>query len=279
MFHFQSLLLHIFISPQQRSPHSRFPSQSSHRKRRSVSRAFFYLSLKVPSEGPSLHVSLSEPHAEICSVSRAFFYLSLKVPSEGASLHVPLSEPHAKRRSVSRAFFYLSLKVPPPRSPNGAPMERDARHQHLLLHISRRSNERGLLIKIKTHLSKSPVKEQPSMFCDRAPMERDAPFQSLLLHISLPEEPQSPFCPRAVCKPDKPLDIHRSLWEALIKGNAPFPEPLINSLIHSYLSESSLKELSHNTRGKEYSQRPRSPTRTEGLHTTGCGLVPQRDRS
>jgi hypothetical protein len=61
--------------------------------------------------------------------------------------------------------------------------------------------------------------------------ERDAPFQSLLLHMSLPEQPQSPFCPRAVCKPDKPLDIRRSLWSAPIKGNA--PEPLINSFIIS----------------------------------------------
>jgi hypothetical protein len=38
-------------SPQQRSPPSKFPSQSSHRQRCSISRAFFYLSLKVPGEG------------------------------------------------------------------------------------------------------------------------------------------------------------------------------------------------------------------------------------
>jgi hypothetical protein len=70
------------------------------------------------------------------------------------------------------------------------------------------------------------------MFLDGAPMERDAPFQNLLLHISLPEEPQSPILSQTVCKPDKPLDIRRSLWAAPIKGNAPFSEPLINSFIH-----------------------------------------------
>jgi hypothetical protein len=53
----------------------------------------------------------------------------------------------------------------------------------------------------------------------------------------------------------------------------------IDYFIHSYLLESPLKELSHNTRVKEYGHRPRSPTRTEGLHTMGCGLVPQGDRS
>jgi hypothetical protein len=29
--------------------------------------------------------------------------------------------------------------------------------------------------------------------------------------------------------------------------------------------------------GKTYGQLPRSPTRTEDLHTVGCGLVPQMD--
>jgi hypothetical protein len=84
------------------------------------------------------------------------------------------------------------------------------------------------------------------------------------------------FCPRAVCKPDKPLDIRRSLWAAPLKAMFRFQS---HRLINSYLSQSPLKQLSHNTRGKEYSHRPRSPTRTEGLHTMGCDLVPQGDRS
>jgi hypothetical protein len=64
-------------------------------------------------------------------------------------------------------------------------------------------------------------------------MERDSPLQSLLLHISLPKDLSSPFCPRAVCKPAKPLDIHRSLYAAPIKGNALFPELLVYSFIHT----------------------------------------------
>jgi hypothetical protein len=32
------------------------------------------------------------------------------------------------------------------------------------------------------------------------------------------------------------LEIHRNLWAAPIKGNAPFPEPLINSFIHIFRS-------------------------------------------
>jgi len=51
-----------------------------------------------------------------------------------------------------------------------------------------------------------------------------------------------------------------------------------NSLfIHLYQSESPVKEPSHK-KGKIFCRRPRSPTRTEGLHTIGCGLVPQGDR-
>jgi len=37
------------------------------------------------------------------------------------------------------------------------------------------------------------------------------------------------------------------------------------------------KEPSHKMWGK-HSHRPWSPTRTEGLHTMGCGLLPQGDR-
>ena len=81
---------------------------------------------------------------------------------------------------------------------------------------------------MEIHLSKSPVMEPPSMFPDGAPMERGSPFQSLLLHISLPERPLSPILSQSRLKPDKPLDIRRSLWAAPIKGHAPFPEPLIN---------------------------------------------------
>ena len=43
-----------------------------------------------------------------------------------------------------------------------------------------------------------------------------------------------------------------------------------------HLSVSPVKESSHKT-GKTYGHHLRSPTRMEGLHTVGCGLVPKGD--
>jgi hypothetical protein len=69
------------------------------------------------------------------------------------------------------------------------------------------------------------------MFPDGA-LWREMSLSRAFFYISLyPKSLSPPFCPRAVCKPDKPVDILRSLWETLIKGNVPFPEPLINSFI------------------------------------------------
>jgi hypothetical protein len=125
---------YLYTSPAKKPPFQ--VSLSELPQRRSVSRAFFYLSLKVPSEEDP---PTGPPWREMSAI-RAFFYISFNVPSKGAPLHVPFSEPHAERRSVSKALFYLSLKVPgeevpPLSSPNGAPMEREARHHSLLLHI------------------------------------------------------------------------------------------------------------------------------------------------
>jgi hypothetical protein len=53
----------------------------------------------------------------------------------------------------------------------------------------------------------------------------------------------------------------------------PSPKPMIYSFI---LSESPFKEPSHEM--GTYGHRPRSPTRTEDLHTMMCGLVLQGDR-
>jgi hypothetical protein len=64
-----------------------------------------------------------------------------------------------------------------------------------------------------------------------------------------PKSLSPPFCPRVICKPDNPLDIHRSLWAAAIKGNAPFPEPLINSFFH--ISQSSHLKSSPTTHGEK----------------------------
>ena len=52
------------------------------------------------------------------------------------------------------------------------------------------------------------------------------------------------------------------------------PHSLIHPF-HSFLTESPSKKLSHETRNKTKSRRPRSPTQTEGLRTVWCGLVPQ----
>jgi hypothetical protein len=138
-----------------------------------ATRAFFYNLSKSTVKEPALHVLLSEPHAERHSVSRAFFYLSLKDPGEEVPpckfpqrgphgekcpspepsftypskspvkeppSRSPSQSPHRERRSPSRTFFYLSLNVPgegvsPPSSPSGAPMERET-HPRAFFYIS-----------------------------------------------------------------------------------------------------------------------------------------------
>jgi len=47
--------------------------------------------------------------------------------------------------------------------------------------------------------------------------------------------------------------------------------------VHLYLSESPVNDPSHEMGGKNH-HCPQSTTRTEGLHTMECGLVPQGDR-
>ena len=58
--------------------------------------------------------------------------------------------------------------------------------------------------------------------------------------------------------------------------DTPSPEPLFYVFIQSFMYVCTVlkKEPSH-IWGKIYGHRPRSPTQTEGLHTKGCGLVPQ----
>jgi hypothetical protein len=104
-------ILRIFQSPQQRSPPSRFSSQSSHRKRHSISRAFFYLSLKVPDEEVPPPISPTGPLWRERLVTRAFFYIPVYfiVPGKGAPPpHSPV-EPLWRVMPLSRAFFYISL--------------------------------------------------------------------------------------------------------------------------------------------------------------------------
>jgi hypothetical protein len=56
----------------------------------------YYTPLQVPRTGP--------PWREM-PITRAFFYISFKVPSKGAPLQVPSQSPHRERRFISRAFF------------------------------------------------------------------------------------------------------------------------------------------------------------------------------
>jgi len=141
-----------------------------------------------------------------------------------------------------------------------------------------------------TYPSGSPVKKHPPGSCNRAPAEKDAPFPEPCFQLPLK-------VPRKWIPPLPPMDRH------------PFPEPysthpLITHLclsspppcfptwclwkemlclqsqwfIHSFISVRvpSLGALPRNE-GKTYSHHPRRPMRMEGLHTMGCGLVPQRD--
>jgi hypothetical protein len=81
-----------------------------------ATRAFLYISFKVPSNGAPLHVPLSEPYAERRSVSRAFFYLS---PVKKSPLQVPSTGPSWREMPVTRAFFYISFEV----TSKGAPLQ------------------------------------------------------------------------------------------------------------------------------------------------------------
>jgi hypothetical protein len=67
-----------FPEYQYRSPPTMFPWQPLYRLRCSISRAFFYMSFKVPSRGAIPTGSLCTAPIDKCAVFRAFFYLALK---------------------------------------------------------------------------------------------------------------------------------------------------------------------------------------------------------
>jgi hypothetical protein len=98
---------------------------------------------------PSL--SASTPLWRLIKEILPFQNLLLHV-SLGTALQVPLTELPERERERERdslfpetTFILLPkspVKEPPSRFPGGAPVERDARFQSLLLHISRVSNKR-----------------------------------------------------------------------------------------------------------------------------------------
>jgi len=107
-------------------------------------------------------------------VSRAFLYISFRIPSKGA---LPPGFSHRapiERDTVFSALFYSLLKSPgkrtSPPGPPTRPLWRDAPFQSLLLHIASSPDKKGLLIKQNlTFLSNSPVKEPFSLFYQGGP--------------------------------------------------------------------------------------------------------------
>jgi hypothetical protein len=121
--HFHSLLLHIFSSPQERSPPSRSPGRVPRARYALLpGTSFTYLSYALVKE-PSLQVPPAGPLWRELPIYRACFYISVKVPKEQGLLLIIKS--------------YLAGKGAPPCFPWQAPVERVACFQGLLLRITR----------------------------------------------------------------------------------------------------------------------------------------------
>ena len=140
------------------------------------------------------------------------------------------------------SFQTTSRGAPSPGSPNRAPAERGA---HFL--------------EPSFNISKFPVNGPwRGSYGKRHPFPELSSTRPLIVHLSLtiPSEWASLHVPQH-CPHRERCSVSRA-----------------NSLlIHLYLTESPIKEPSHEKHG----HRPRSPMRTEGLRTMGCGLVPQGD--
>jgi hypothetical protein len=139
-----------------------------------ITRAFFYISFRVPSKGAlppgsSLRAPIERdavfPEPSVTCLS--------KYPVKDSPLQVLPAGPLWREIPVTIAFFYISFRVTckgalPPGSTLRAPIERDAPFPKPSF----------------THLSKTPGKEPPLLVPRRGPMERDDHFQNFHLHIS-----------------------------------------------------------------------------------------------
>jgi hypothetical protein len=110
--------------------------------------------LQVPPAGPLRRET---------PITRAFFYVSFRVPSKGAPppgshLRAPIQRDAPFPEPSFTCLSKTLGKEPPSWFPDGAPMERDAHSQGLHLHISWSPSEQGLLIKIEIHLSKGGMR-------------------------------------------------------------------------------------------------------------------------
>jgi hypothetical protein len=122
--HFQILLLHV----------SRIHHKSCPDKKK------FHPSLEDPRKGtpPSLNVSQNGAPGNRHSFPEPYLTYSSGSPVKEPSLQVPLVELPQREMLCSRVLLHSSFKVPgyepPSRFPSGAPMEREAHFQSLLLH-------------------------------------------------------------------------------------------------------------------------------------------------
>ena len=157
------------------------------------------------------------------------------------SLQVPLTEPYKERCSISKAFPDIISWSPhqrshPPGSSYTAPIQRQILHYQSLLSCILQSSPQ------KAHMERDSPFREPSLtfshssryrspssrFPQRSHLWRErCPFSEpyfTYLFIQRKEEscvrPTDPsltplFCFRAICKPDKPLDVCRRLWSSL----------------------------------------------------------------
>ena len=168
----------------------------------------------------------------------------MSLDKQQSPLHGPPKGHLWREMPVFRAFIYISFRAPskgapPPCSPHRAPIEWE-----------RCSFPEPSFI----CLSEFPVNTLCSRFPNGASMNRDAQFQSRLLHISWnpqwtrsSDKTKSHLPLQVPGKKAPPPPTH--LWSpnrAPIERNAWSPQPVV----YSYLSESPVKEPSHETWGK-----------------------------
>jgi hypothetical protein len=92
----------------------------------------------------------------------------------------------------------------------------------------------------------------------------------------------SPHCKNSTQSRQQQTNMEAGTWGngGVKPGNHTRPHPFIHSLIRSSIHSIRIYRNPHlmsspMKQGKTNSRHLRSPTQTEGLHTMGCGLVPQ----
>jgi hypothetical protein len=137
----------------------------------------------------------------------------------------------------------------------------------------------------------------PPVSRNRAPIKRDAPFSEPSFHyhsqfpitdplLRFPKRPlrRHPSTESTTSHPLKiqlALRVPRKVATSIFPNRAPWKiyyfTRATGLFIHVSLPDSPKRNFSTKW-GRTLGYRPPSPTQTEGLHTMGCGLVPQADR-